>query len=250
MCFFFPSPLERGDRCAATVGEVSLIDTADFKQGLKDIAPMVLAYAPIAALWGTTAAAKGFSPFEATLMSIWVYSGATQFVATDLWATAPAVLLVFTAAIVSLRHVLMSASVSRHMAGFGKGRASFLLFWLTDEAWAMIERRAVKYPISPSYFFGVSFPLWPNWALFTWIGAMLGNRFGDGRVIGLDFAFAAMFIAVLAGFWKGPRTGAILVASSLAAIACKMMVPGAWYIIAGGVAGMVLAVVSYREDAK
>ncbi len=226
-----------------------MINASDFKQGLKDIAPMVLAYAPIAALWGATAAAKGFSPSEATFMSLWVYSGATQFVATDLWTTAPALLLVFTAAIVSLRHVLMSASVSRHMAGFGRGQSSFLLFWLTDEAWAMIERRAVGQKISPSYFFGVSFPLWPNWAFFTWVGAMMGNRFGDGTAYGLDFAFAAMFIAVLAGFWKGPRTGAILVVSSLAAIACKLTVPGAWYIIAGGMAGMVLAVLTYREEA-
>jgi 4-azaleucine resistance transporter AzlC len=215
---------------------------------MKDIAPMVLAYAPIAALWGATAAAKGFSPTEATLMSLWVYSGATQFVATDLWSAAPPFLLVFTAAIVSLRHVLMSASVSRHMTGFRMGKASFLLFWLTDEAWAMIERRAMSKPISPAYFFGASFPLWPNWALFTWIGATLGTRFGDSRAIGLDFAFAAMFIAVLAGFWKGPRTGAILVASSLAAVLCKIAVPGAWYILFGGLTGIVVAVVTYRNE--
>jgi len=221
---------------------------SDFKQGLVDIAPMVLAYAPIAALWGATAAGKGFSPLQAVGMSLWVYSGATQFVATDLWATAPAVLLIATAAIVSLRHVLMSASVSRHITSFGKGRASFLLFWLTDEAWAMIERRAVTQPISPAYFFGASFPLWPNWAFFTWVGAMLGNRFGDGHAIGLDFAFAAMFIAVLAGFWKGARTGAVLVASSIAAVLCKHYVPGAWYIVAGGLAGMAVAVASYKPE--
>jgi predicted branched-subunit amino acid permease len=53
---------------------------------------------------------------------------------------------------------------------------------------------------------------------------------------------------VLAGFWKGPRTGAILIASSLAAIVARLYLPGAWYILAGGAAGMVVGVVTFREE--
>lgn len=222
----------------------------EFKQGLSDIAPMTIAYAPIAALWGALAASKGLSPLEAVLMSAWCYSGASQFLALDLWGKASLAMLAVTAASVSLRHVLMSASVSRQMAGWHRGKASILLFWLTDEAWAMIERRALSKPISPSYFFGVAFPLWPNWFFFTFVGATLGARFGDGKNIGLDFAFAAMFIAVVAGFWKGPRTGGILVASSLAAIVARVYFPGAWYILAGGIAGMIVGVLTYSEKGK
>jgi predicted branched-subunit amino acid permease len=57
----------------------------DFKSGIADAWPMFLAYAPIAALWGTLAAAKGFSPLEAMLMSFFVYAGASQFVAIEMW---------------------------------------------------------------------------------------------------------------------------------------------------------------------
>ncbi len=221
---------------------------SEFREGLKDISPMVIAYAPIAALWGTIAVSKGLSPLEAFLMSLGVYSGTAQFVATDLWHLGlPLAYLIFTLGTVGLRHVLMSASVSRHMQGFPRGKASFLLFWLTDEAWAIIERRALTTPLTPAYFFGASFPLWPNWALFTLIGALVGKAFGDGRAIGLDFAFAAMFIAVLAGFWKGPRTGAILAASA-AACAAKIWISGGWYILIGGAVGMLVAVLTYRED--
>ena len=221
----------------------------EFKDGFADIAPMAIAYAPIAALWGTVAASKGLSPFETLLMSLGVYSGAAQFVAMDLWHMGlPLAYLVFTLATVGLRHVLMSASVSRHLASFSKPMASVLLFWLTDEAWAMIERRALSKPITPAYFFGVAAPLWPVWASFSLLGAYVGQTFGDSKAIGLDFAFAAMFIAVLAGFWKGPRTGAILVASAAAAVAAKLWIGGAWYILLGGVAGMVVAVMLYKEE--
>ena len=84
--------------------------------------------------------------------------------------------------------------------------------------------------------------------LFSAIGASVGNLLGDGARLGLDFAFAGIFIGVLAGFWKGPRTGAILVASAVTACLVKLWLPGAWYIIAGGVAGMALAVVTWREE--
>lgn len=224
------------------------MDQTEFRRGVKDIAPMTIAYAPIAALWGTVAASNGLSPFEAILMSAGVYSGAAQFVAMDLWSSGvPLILLVFTIVTVGLRHVLMSASVSRHITSFPKWQASLLLFWLTDEAWAMLERRALEKPLTPSYFFGVAFPLWPNWIVFCGVGAWLGKSIGDPAGYGLDFAFAAMFIAVLAGFWKGKSTFAILAASTIAAVVFKMHVPGAWYILAGGVAGMLVAMVSYRK---
>lgn len=220
----------------------------DFRAGLLDIFPIMIAYGPISMLWGTYAASKGLNPYEALLMSFGVYSGSAQFVAMDLWQQQlPIWLLIFTIATVSLRHVLMSASISRHMKGFSRTKASLLLFWLTDEAWALMERRAASQPITPAYYMGVAAPLWPVWFGFSFLGAFLGRALGDSTAIGLDFAFAAMFIAVLAGFWKGPRTGGVLVASSAVAVAAKLFLPGAWYIILGGIAGMGFAVLTWRE---
>ena len=57
---------------------------------------MAVAYAPIALLWGTVAAGQGLSPFQAWLMSAWVYSGAAQFVSMDLFRVGtPLLLMVF-----------------------------------------------------------------------------------------------------------------------------------------------------------
>lgn len=146
-----------------------------------------------------------------------------------------------------LRHVLMSASVSRHISEFRRSTASVLLFWLTDEAWAMVERRALTKPISKSYYVGVALSLWPVWILFTAVGAVLGKAMGDITRIGLDFAFAAMFIAVLAGFWKGPKTAAVLIASALFAVFWHLYLTGAWNILIGGVAGIIVAIITYSE---
>lgn len=223
----------------------------DFKSGLADTWPMMLAFAPIAMLWGTLAAAKGFSPLEAMLMSALVYAGASQFVAIDMWAyPLPIALMVFTVFIINIRHMLYAASISRHMGEIPSRWHIPLMYILTDEAWALLERKALSHPLTLGYFVGIAFPLWPTWFLSSAIGAFIGTKLPDPALIGLDFAFAAMFITILAGFWKGPRTGAVIITSAVVAVLAKIYLPGAWYIVLGGLAGVAVAAIMHREDAQ
>ena len=219
-----------------------------FRQGLKDIAPMVVAYIPIGLLWGTLAAGKGFSALAAMLMSVFVYAGASQFVAVDMWVQPlPVLVLTLTTLVVNLRHVLTSASISRHIKSVPTGWRYALMFILTDESWAMAERRALTRELDLGYLLGTFLPLWPTWFLCSFVGAAVGNRLGDPAVYGLDFAFSAIFLSIIMGFWKGPRTGAVIIASGLAAVATKLELPGAWYIMAGGVIGVIVAALLHSE---
>ena len=220
----------------------------DFRSGLADGWPMFLAYVPIAMLWGTLAAAKGFSPFEALLMSALVYAGASQFVAIEMWQESlPIVLLIFTIFIINVRHVLYAASISRHLGEIPSRWHATLMYVLTDEAWALLERKALTHPLTLGYYVGVAVPLWPTWFISSAIGAYIGTKLPDPALIGLDFAFAAMFIAILAGFWKGPRTGAVIIASAVVAVLAKTYLPGAWYIVFGGLAGVAVAAILHSE---
>ena len=222
---------------------------ADFKAGLADGWPMFLAYVPIAMLWGTLAAAKGFSVLEALLMSALLYAGASQFVAIEMWVDPlPILFMVFTIFIINVRHVLYAASVSRHMGGIEKRWHPFLMYVLTDEAWALLERKALTQPLTLGYYVGVAVPLWPTWFISSAIGAFLGRALPNPALIGLDFAFAAMFIAILAGFWKGPGTGAVLMVSALVAVAAKTYLSGAWYIVLGGLAGVAVATLLHKDE--
>ena len=73
---------------------------------------------------------------------------------------------------------------------------------------------------------------------------------GDMSVIGLDFAFPAVFIVLLMGFWKGRETGFVLLASASAAYLTHALVPGAWYIAAGALAGLAVAAFGHEEQAE
>jgi 4-azaleucine resistance transporter AzlC len=221
---------------------------ADFVAGLKDGWPMFLAYVPIAMLWGTLAAVKGFSVLEAFLMSALLYAGASQFVAIEMWVDPlPIFLMILTIFIINIRHVLYAASISRHMGGIQKKWHPFLMYVLTDEAWALLERKALNQPLTLGYYVGVAVPLWPTWFISSALGAYIGRKLPDPALIGLDFAFAAMFIAILAGFWKGPRTGVVLIVSALVAVLAKTYIAGAWYIVLGGLAGVAVAALLHKD---
>ena len=220
----------------------------DLRQGVFDVAPVLVAATPIGLLWGTLAAGKGLSPFESWLMSATVFAGAAQFVAIEVWHDpVPWVLLTVTALIVNIRHVLMGASLSRHMGGIDRRWHPAMMFLMADENWAFSERRALKAPLSLGYYFGLALPMWFAWTTSSIVGAIVSRSFGDPAAYGFDFAFSAMFIGILAGFWKGPRTGAVLGASAIAAALAKLYVPGAWYIVIGGIVGMAVAALLYRR---
>jgi 4-azaleucine resistance transporter AzlC len=215
----------------------------EFRAGMLDMAPFVAAALPMGLLFGTLAAGKGLSPLEAALMSATVFGGAAQFVAIDLWRDpAPWGLMTLTAFIVNLRHVLMGTSLARHLGGFSAASRPAAMFVMVDEIWAFAERRALKGPLPPAYYWGMGAVMWTQWVIGSTVGTLVGQTLGDPAAFGFDFAFTAMFICILTGFWRGPRTGAVLAASAAAAAATKLALPGAWYIIAGAAAGVAVAI--------
>ncbi len=213
--------------------------TQEFSAGAIAILPVLVATAPIALLFGTLAAAKGLSALEVWLMSATVFAGALQFVAIDQWADpAPLGLLVFTALVVNVRHVLMGASIGRAMTDFSGPAKYASMFLLTDEGWAFAERRVRNGKLTAAYYFGIGVSMWLVWTTASLLGAVVGRGLGDPSAFGFNFAFSAVFICILVGFWSNWRTGAVLAASGAVSALVYLLVPGAWYIIAGAFAGV------------
>jgi 4-azaleucine resistance transporter AzlC len=219
--------------------------------GARTIFPIIIAAFPIGLVFGAVAAGKGLSPLEVGLMSALVFAGGSQFVAMDLW-THPASwsALGFAALLVNMRHVLMGASLDRALGGFRGPQKPLALMVMADENWALAEARSRTARLTPAYYFGMAAPFYLNWIVSSLIGAGLGALLGDPAVTGLDFAFPALFIVLVMGFWKGRATALVLFASGAAAVVTHQTVGGAWHIVAGALAGLIAATaIALRGDA-
>ncbi|MEY9166663.1 4-azaleucine resistance transporter AzlC [Sinorhizobium fredii] len=221
----------------------------EFLGGMRAMAPLIVAVIPIGLVFGAVAASKGLSSLEATLMSILVFAGGSQFVAMDIWThPAPWGALAFSALLVNIRHVLMSASIGTKMPAFSGPAKYAAMLLLADEIWAMAEVRAGKTRLTPAWYAGLAVPFYCVWVLASLAGAAAGAFLGDPKAIGLDFAFPAVFTVLVMGFWKGRETGAVLAASAAAAVLAHQLLPGVWYIAAGAAAGVAATLVTSRRQ--
>ncbi|QCI69108.1 AzlC family ABC transporter permease [Phreatobacter stygius] len=223
---------------------------SEFRDGIADLWPAMVAAAPIGLLYGAIATTKGLSPIEVALSSALIFAGGAQLAAIELWTVpVPVAALVVSTLLINARYLLMSASLAPKVARLPLIGRLFGFHVLADENWALAERRAARQPITAAYFFGMGAAFWVNWVAWSYAGTILGPLLGDPRRFGADFAFTAIFIGLIVGFVTGPRTGLVVVVSALAATGAFVAFGSPWHVLVGALAGMAAAVLAYRDDA-
>ena len=210
---------------------------SDARQGFIDILPPLLACVPIAMVYGAISATKGLSVAETALASALVFAGGAQFAGTELWASPPPILALFASTLlINARHALMGLSL-RPKTRWGRAWP-FAVFFMADEIWAMAERRATRRPVTLAYWLGEVAPFYLNWVACSAIGAAAGSLLGDPKAIGADFAFTALFIGLVAGFWRGRSTAVVVVSAAGVAALAYVWLGSPWHVLAGALAGM------------
>ena len=215
--------------------------------------PVAISIASYGVVWGVLAGQAGLTPLEVLLMSGMVYAGASQFVALDMWSPAslPIASIVVATAVVNLRMLLMTATLRPEFAHWPRWRALAAMFLVSDEVWAMTVGQRSKGGGGAAFMLGCGAMAWIGWVGATLAGRMLGAFIDDPMAYGLDFAFTATFLALLFSMWRGRGDLVPWLAGGAIAIGVSMVVPGTWYIIAGGLGGSFIgALVQQRMEAR
>lgn len=222
----------------------------DARAGLRDIAPAAIAAIPIGLLFGAVAVTKGLSPAEVALMSALVFAGGAQFAAIESWVSpAPILALAFGTFLINVRHVLMGASLSPK-ARMSRAEKFVAFFFLTDESWALSERRALDRPVTGAYWAVMAAILYTNWVVSTTLGAVLGSLLGDPARLGADFAFTALFIGLVAGFGRSRVTLVTVAVSAAVAALVHHFIGAPWHVASGALAGIAAAYLAAGEEAR
>ena len=206
--------------------------------GARRCVPIAISGSAIGLVFGTLAGQAGLGAGEAALMSALVFSGAAQFVVLGLWtAPLPVASIVLTTLVVGLRHLLMSAALGPAFSKLPRPKAYGSVFFMADENWALTMGEFAKGRRDGAFLIGGGVLMLLAWSVSTLIGGVFGSAVEDPARWGLDFAFTAVFLALISGMWKGRADMLPWTVAAVVAVAAYQWLPGQWYILLGGLAG-------------
>lgn len=172
---------------------------AVINKGIIDMLPLSLAVLPWGILVGSLAIQQGFSPVDAQLLSLLVFAGAAQLVAVELIGNNTSLItLALTTFVISSRHFLYGLALREKLKVLPGKKRFASGFLLTDELFALsASPKAFTSRLRIVYGIAAGFSFYVAWNLWTFAGVVAGSFLPDLTTLGLDFAIAVTFIALV-----------------------------------------------------
>jgi 4-azaleucine resistance transporter AzlC len=173
---------------------VAAVNRQEFSRGLRAGIPVTIGYLPMAVAFGIVARSAGIGVAETTGMSVFVFAGASQFMAAELAASGvhPASIVLATL-VLNFRHFLMSTHLGRRLRP-GPAASLAVGFVVTDETYVV---GSLEPELTPAFFFGLGLAAWLGWLAGTVIGAAAARAIPDFLARSMSVTLFAMFIALL-----------------------------------------------------
>lgn len=198
--------------------------------------------------FGALAVTSGFSVLQACLLSLLVFTGASQFALIGILASGGGVVSASASALLlGARNTLYGLRLTT-LLGLRGWRRPVGAQLVIDESTAMAVAQPTV-PLARTGFWATGLSVFVLWNLATLLGALGGTAIGDPRTYGLDAAVGAAFVALLWPRLSGPveRTTAVL-GAAVALGLVPFSTPGVPVLAAGGVAVLLGVLVRPRED--
>lgn len=191
-------------------------------------------------VFGGLAVQAGLRPVEVWAMSVLVFAGAAQFVAVPMIVAgvSPAA-VILTTYVVNMRHYLMAATLAPSFRGFSRRWLALVAHGINDESFAVATARAV--PPDPWVFLGSVAAIGGAFVGGVPVGTQLGGLVADPARYGLDFAFPAVFLALVAVQLRRATDWLVAVAAGALAVGLALVLPDNWHIV---VTGLVVSAVA------
>lgn len=217
----------------------------EFRAGARATFPLVVGATPFGIIFGAVAVNSGLSAWGTAALSLFVFAGASQFVAAGLVASGVGLLIiVLTTFVVNLRHGLYSVTLSPYVKHLPQRWLLPLAFSLTDETFLVAVDRYRKADGSPYkhwYQAGSALFMYSNWQFWTWVGIFAGQALPDPTSWGLDFALVVTFVGMLI---PGLRSRPMVVCAVVAGAAALLLagLPNRLGLLAAALAGVAAGV--------
>jgi branched chain amino acid efflux pump len=195
------------------------------RAGARAVASLSPAVAAFGLTFGVLAREAGFGTFTAVVFSATTFAGAAQFAATSVVSAEGTIAAAITAAVLlNVRYVPIGISVAPALHG-PTWKRLIRAQLVVDESWAIGHVGGGRY--DAARILGAGLVLYPTWVVSTGAGALAGDLLGTPTTLGLDAAFPALFLALLAGQVRGRRaTAAAVLGGAIALVLVPFVPPG------------------------
>jgi 4-azaleucine resistance transporter AzlC len=207
-----------------------------YREGARRIAPIGLAAAVFGASFGILARAAGLGVAAPLVMSVTTFAGSAQFAAVSVLANGGgAAAAIVAAVLLNTRYLPIGISVA---PGFDGGRLRRLLEsqLIVDESWAVSVGRG---SFDRRILVGAGLVLYACWNAGTALGVLGGGFLGKPSSLGLDAAFPALFLALLAPQLRRRRARVAALLGGAIAVATIPFVQAGLPIVAASAACLV-----------
>ncbi len=191
-------------------------------------------------VYGLAARAAGFSPLEASAMSVLVFAGAAQFAAVGYVLGGFSWLgVIALTAFINARHLLYAAALAPYLADRPRPLRALLAHFLTDEAFALSTahfRRLGRADV-PGYWYAALVTTFIPWNVATLVGVIVGGSIPEPERLGLDIIFPAAMAGLAVGLVTGRRELVAALVGAVVAVAVSLGWDPAAGILAGGLIG-------------
>jgi 4-azaleucine resistance transporter AzlC len=207
------------------------------RAGARAIAPLLPAVLAFGVSYGVLARAAGMGIAAPIVMSATTFAGSAQFAAASILGTGGTVAAAVVAAVLlNARYAPMSVAAGPGFTGSPLRRLVTSQL-IVDESWALAARGGGRFDVPA--LLGAGMTLYPVWVGGTAIGALAGEALGDPERLGLDAAFPALFLALLAGQVTSRRAGAAALLGGVIALALVPVAPAGVPIIVAATACLI-----------
>ncbi|MCL2010113.1 MAG: AzlC family ABC transporter permease [Synergistaceae bacterium] len=222
---------------------------ASVEKGVRQAFPIVLGYAPIGTAYGLLAQQAGLGLWATLGMSIFVFAGASQFMAVSMIQSGvETAVIIGSTFMVNFRHVLMSASVAPCLGSWKTWQRLLLGGMLTDETFVLHSLNMGRNDLNPISAVTLNVTAYVTWATAGAVGYNLGAMIADPKAWGLDFALPAMFVGLLLSAC-GNKAGIIAaVAGGAVSVGLHLLNAGSWGAFLGALAGATAGVFFMKES--
>jgi len=246
-------PIEGRPEPGAAEGASTGVDLATSRRRLQlDGLGIIASAGGFGFVYGLAAHAAGFSPLEASGMSVIVFAGAAQFAAIGYvlggfsWFG-----IVVLTAFLNARHFLYSAALAPYLGDVPRPVRAGMAHILTDEAFALTiaHFRRLGRADMWGYWWAAIMTTFIPWNVATILGSLVGGQIPDPSRFGLDVIFPAAMAGLAVGLVTGRRELVAALVGAVAAVGVGLAWDPAAGILAGGILGPLAGLATPRGPA-